>query len=107
MSVDRSKRLAGDVAGLDNLTDDQVPANGKIWRIRKFIGSGAYLDDTTVCLTWDPDGTPDILACTHGDSDIALDIQITGDGVKKLRLELINDTVNSHIISGSYKARER
>jgi hypothetical protein len=105
--VDKSKRLSGDVAGLDEITDDQIPAAGKVWRIERFVGAGAYLDDTIVCLIWDADGTPDILDCTHGDATHDLDIRITGDGVKVLRLALQNDTNDAHIMAGSYVAKEQ
>lgn len=107
MSIDKSARIAGDVPALDSIDHDAVPANGKVWRITKFTGNGAYLDDTIVCLVWDADGTPDILACTHGDTNMDLNIQVTGDGTKVLRLTIQNDTNEPHVMGGTYKAKER
>jgi hypothetical protein len=114
MSIDKSTRVAGDVPALDSIVGDVVPANGKVWRITKFTGNGAYLDDTVVCLLWDADGAdadpvrvPDLIACTHGDMNQDLDITITGDGVKVLRLALQNDTNDPHVMGGTYKAKER
>ncbi len=114
MSTSKNKRISGDVPSLDDIKDDQVPGNGKVWRITEFCGNVAYLNDTVACLVWDadgPDATPpraaDIIACTHGDANQVLDETITGDGVKILRLVLQNDTDDPHVMAASYRAKER
>ncbi len=107
MSIDKSKRLAGSVDALGELRDDQVPADGKTWRITKFVGNALYLGDTSVLLVWDEGGAAeDVISCTHGDSDVDLDVEVVGDGVKELSLILANDTSSSQLMGGSFRAKE-
>ena len=83
-----------------------IPA-GEEWYVESFEGSAAYMDDTMVCVVWDyGGGEPEILAATHGDTRKIIDRTLTGDGVKVLAILLQNNTANSHVIGGSYRARQ-
>jgi hypothetical protein len=57
-------------------------------------GSAAASTDVMVKIWWNKAGADqELLLITHGDSDQGnLGIQKTGDGIKKIRIELVNDT---------------
>ncbi len=95
-----------EVAATDEDFSDTIVPDGETWEIEEFAGNAAYLDDTVVCLIWDPAGGNDLLACTHGDDTIALDVAVLGDGVKVIRLALTNDTSVARIMGASWEARD-
>jgi hypothetical protein len=97
--------LAVEVAGLAEETADTVIPDGQVWEVFEFVGAAAYLDDTAACLIWDPAGSADLLACTHGDGTYEPEFACTGDGTKVLRISLQNDTNQPRVLSGSWKAR--
>jgi hypothetical protein len=99
-------KLTMEVAALSEETSDTLIPNGEVWQIREFVGTAAYLDDTAACIIWDPAGTPEILDCTHGDKTADLDEQLTGDGVKVLRISLQNDTNTARVLSGKWEGRK-
>ena len=91
------------VSPLTSESFDQIIPSGETWCIRSFIGSAAYLDDTTAALVWDPAGAYEILASTHGDAAADLERNLTGDGVKTLSIILTNDTNTPHLLGASWK----
>jgi len=101
-----NNKLAIDVEGLSEEVADTVIPNGETWEIFNFKGAAAYLDDTAACLVWDPDGTPVVLACTHGDGDFEPEFSCAGDGVKVLRISLQNDTNTIRTLYGAWMARK-
>jgi hypothetical protein len=105
MSLIHSRAKYETVSSYDSSYDDYVPDNGEELEIRSFTGAAAYLDDTTVKLVWDRDGTPEIIVATHGDVHILMAHKLTGDGSKKLSLVLENDTSSAHVIGGSWEAK--
>ncbi len=95
------------VAALGRVVKDQAPAAGKTWEIVRFVGSAAYLPETTVKLVWDLGGPgEEVIASTHGDANLELVRQVAGDGTKKLALVLENDSLSARIIGGRFEARE-
>ena len=105
--IDRNDGHYESVTGLSRVVKDQVPADGKTWEIVRFVGSAAYLPETTVKLVWDLGGTAEeVIASTHGDANLELVRQVAGDGAKKLALVLENDSVSARILGGRYEARE-
>jgi len=105
--IDRSDSLYESIGALGRVTKDQVPANGKTWEIVRFMGSAAYLPETTIKLVWDAGGTiEEVIASTHGDANYELVRQIVGDGVKKLGIVLENDSLAARVLGGRYEARE-
>ena len=105
MSLEGDKKYA-DVPGVDDVVSDTVVPDGETWEVQGFSGHAAYVDETTVCLIWDPDGADEIIACTHGDAVIELEDQVLGNGVKVLRIALINDTADPRIMGGSWEGRK-
>ena len=69
-----------EVAATTEEVSDTIVPDGETWEVDEFTGNAAYLDDTIVCLVWDPAGANSILGCTHGDakSDLDGNIFITG-----------------------------
>jgi len=105
--IDRSDGLYEAVAALGRVTKDQVPGSGKTWEIVRFVGSAAYSPDASVKLVWDLGGAgEEVIACTHGDTNLELVRQVAGDGAKKLALVLENDSLSARVLGGRYEARE-
>ena len=105
--IDRNDTLYENVPALGRVVKDQVPATGKTWEIVRFVGSGAYVPETTVKLVWDQGGAAEeVIASTHGDANLDLVRQVVGDGTKKLALVLENDSPAARAIGGRYEARE-
>lgn len=105
--IDRSDSFYETVPALGQAVKDQVPAPGKTWEIVRFVGSAAYLAETTARLVWDQGGaSEEILASTHGDSNIELVRQVVGDGSKKLALVLENASQAGQSLGARYEARE-
>lgn len=75
------------------------------WEVRRFYGAAAFVDNVEVRLVWDYGGTEEIVVNTHGDIDVRIDKQVTGDGAKKLAIVLINDTAATHAIGAMWEAR--
>lgn len=95
-----------DVTSLAEETSDTLVPNGETWQIRRFLGSAAYLPDAVVSIIWDPDGTPEILDLTHGDKDADVGVDITGDGIKVLRISLLNDTNTTQILGAHWEGKK-
>lgn len=105
--IDRADSFYETVPALGQSVKDQVPAAGKTWEIVRFVGSAAYLAETTVKLVWDQgSASEEVLASTHGDSNIELVRQVVGDGTKKLALVLQNASLSGQEIGARYEARE-
>ena len=105
--IERNDGYYESIAALGRTVKDQVPADGKTWEIVRFMGSAAYLPETTVKLVWDLGGTAEeVIASTHGDANLELVRQVAGDGAKKLALVLENDSLSARILGGRYEARE-
>ncbi len=105
--IERNDSHYESVAALGRVVKDQVPANGKIWEIVRFVGSAAYLPETGVKLVWDLGGSAEeVIASTHGDANLELVRQVAGDGSKKLALVLENDSLAARVLGGRYEARE-
>lgn len=102
-----SSTFYSSVASLGESVDDTVIPNSETWEVTKFIGSAAYVDDTTASLYWDHTGAGEtLLATTHGDAAIPLFTQLTGDGTKKLTIVLTNDTAAARKLGGRWEARK-
>ena len=97
------KRLFATVAASDNETLDYTPANGEKIYITKFSGCGIHGPDVKVEVIWDADGNPEILFATHGTIDEHLDgLELVGNGSKKLRIKLTNDSASSETIGACW-----
>jgi hypothetical protein len=105
--IDRSDSFYETVPALGDTVKDQVPPAGKTWEIVRFVGSAAYLAETSVKLVWDQGGAgEEVLASTHGDSNVEFVRQVVGDGIKKLALVLENTSQSGQALGARYTARE-
>ena len=105
--IDRSDSHYETVSALGRVVKDQVPANGKTWEVVRFVGSAAYLPATSVSLVWDFGGAgEEVIASTHGDTNLELVRQVVGDGAKKLAIVLENDADAAQVLGARYEARE-
>lgn len=93
------------VASYDSEQSDTVVPNGETWLIVGFTGSAAQVPGTVVKLIWDPAGANETIAATHGDVSMVLAKPVTGDGSKKVRILLENDTGNVETIGGQWEAQ--
>lgn len=106
MSTKYTDSYAKTVEALTEDAKTTIPGDGKLWDISSFTGNAGFSADTTVKLVWDYDGTPQILCITHG-SIIQKSVgEITGDGVKKLAIVLVNDSNTPIDLGGSWEAWE-
>ena len=105
--IDRGDSFYETVAAVTQAVKDQIPPNGKTWEVVRFVGSAAYLAETSVRLVWDYGGVgEEVLASTHGDSNVELVRQVVGDGTKKLAIVLENTSLSGQAIGARYEARE-
>jgi hypothetical protein len=107
MASDKSDSFTKSVPSLTEDDKSQIPANNSIWNITQFIADCAS-GDMYVALVWDYEGAGEqILVSSHGPSSYHLDIDIVGDGVKKLSIVLNNPTTNTEVMMGIVKAKEK
>lgn len=82
-----------------------VIPDGEMWRLTQFVGDAPHISDASVHVVWDHGGAGEVmLACTHGDARIPLDILLVGDGIKKLALVLDNATPGAHTMGAIWEA---
>ena len=105
--IDRSDSFYETVSALSQVVKDQVPPAGKTWEVVRFVGSGAYVAETSVKLVWDQGGAAEeVIASTHGDANITLVRQVVGDGTKKMALVLENASQSGQALGAQYEAKE-
>lgn len=108
MAVDRSKRFFMSVDSLTQEVDYDIPASGKVWKIHNVFGAANPNQDTVVCLVWDYQGAgEEILYTGYGSHDKKVNIDLTGDGTKKLAIVLGNNSLSSETLGISYEAIEK
>lgn len=78
----------------------EVIPNGKRIHIIKFEGHAVYSVNSVVKVVWDPEGTPETVWSTKGDTVSDLAKEYTGNGTKKLRLCLENGEDGDLVMSG-------
>lgn len=90
----------------DSVESHVVIPSGEKWEVTRFIGNAAYDPHARVCLVWDY-GTPNAqpLRSTHGDIELDVAHQLTGDGSKKLAIVLTNDTQSQQSMGGGFEAK--
>ena len=81
--------------------DEYTVPNGVTLKIYELGGNGCQSNEVKVEIKFDSD----VLFVTHGDSiQNPEDLEITGDGSKKLSINLVNDSSVTETIGGYYKA---
>jgi len=101
---DLDKRFYSLVPASTVLTDDYVPADGEKIYLVNAGASGSSAPQTTACIIWDADGEPQYLISTYGETNQSnLNIHLLGDGVKILRIKLINDLTESAYVGAFWQ----
>ena len=107
LMAEANDEIYQDVPANSETVSDIVVPDGETWEVQAFIGNAAYLDDTVVCVIWDPVGVSKILGCTHGDAKIEPNFRVTGTaGGKVLRISLDNGTAAPRIMGASWVAKK-
>ena len=89
MAVQHKDRLYKSVAANSTEDQDYVPAVGENFVISNAWGESGSTPETGVCLKWDSV----LIFTTHNSGmDTYVDQQVTGDGTKALKIELINNS---------------
>ena len=102
---DINQRFYKQIAASTAETSDYIPANGEQVFVINMGISSSSIPDTTGCVVWDPDGTPDILISSYGEIvHYNVGILRVGDGVKKLQICLTNDLTEPAFMGAFYQA---
>lgn len=100
MAVTNYERVKFASVPANSVVEDIVtPPNGKTGYFKEFGGCAANSQDVKIEITFGEM----ILFATHGTAMFSYNIKITGDGVKQLKIRLVNDTVQPETIGGYYK----
>jgi len=85
---------------------DHVIPNGVTYEFTKIYGQSSVSPDTIVCVFWDKDGDEqNLLFTTHGEGHIDMPrVQVTGDGVKKVKIILGNDLTQAEWLGAAWEA---
>ena len=87
-----NKRFYSLVPASTSLSQDYVPADGEIIYLVNAGASASSAPQTTTAIIWDADGDPEYLLSTYNETNQSnINLTLTGDGVKILRIRLIND----------------
>lgn len=91
------------VSGYSSDSNDYVIENGKKLLLEIFGGCAVLSNDIKVEIIWDATGTPEILFVTHGVVPEQHTIrELEGNGTKKLRIKLINDSSQTETFGGHW-----
>ena len=93
--------LSKEVAATTEDVETFIPATGDFY-ITKFCGEAAFDTNCAIKIIWDYGGTEEILWSTKGVTVVDLDIERTGDGVKKIAIALDNGLNGTVIMAGMF-----
>lgn len=96
------KREYHSVPASESLGYDYVVPDGKILYLETLGANSASGTNTSVQVIWDPDGENDILMVDYNSIVQQTSVQLLGDGVKVLRILLINNNANADETMGGY-----
>lgn len=88
-------------------SQDVIPTDGQKIQIVNMGISSSSSPDTVGCIVWDAEGDPEVLISSH--SEIVhsnVNIEIIGNGVKKLRIHLSNDLSEDTYMGGFWEGEE-
>jgi hypothetical protein len=94
----REHRFYVPVPAGNSVQSDYVVPNGRTFSLEEIGASPST--NCEVRIIWDVDGTPDLLLATIRDSVQKTFKELVGDGVKKLRILLINNDLLTRSLGG-------
>lgn len=103
MSLPQDKYYYKEVAANIEDASEYIIPNGEIWEVNFWNGSANAYRETHVCLIWDYNGTPEIIAITYNSEKRLMHRQFTGDGSKKIAIVLVNDSPNIERLGAEFE----
>lgn len=105
--ADKSERYYKSVAKFTEDSHDVVIPDGETWTLQEWTASVSDGRKTFASIIWDYQGTSqEIISVAYSSVPTEkIGIDITGDGVKKLSIVLVNDSSSDEIIGASFCAR--
>lgn len=79
---------------------DYTPANNEVVYPEVLGGDSPLSPDARVVIVWDPTGVNKIIFCTYMSASTLSYEALIGDGVKVLRINLINNTSDTKEMGG-------
>lgn len=85
---------------------DWVPNAGQKLLFTRFGGNSSQAPETIVCIFWDKGGIDEeLLYASHSDTVLDLPgLELTGDGVKAIKIILRNDLSQTEWLGGFWEA---
>jgi hypothetical protein len=97
----RTLKISESVSASTDVADTYVVPDGQKILIYNFMAEASFSQNSVVCLVWDYGGTDEILWSTKGSLDyLPSPVEKTGDGSKKLAVELKNAEAGALVLSG-------
>lgn len=104
--LDVDQRFYKEVAASTTLTQDFIVPNGAVLALSEIGGTASPAAvDTHFEIVWDPAGANTILLATYANSVQSSLLQFTGDGVKVMRIKLVNTDLHSKFLGGYFVGR--
>lgn len=100
------KRLYKTVSSYSSETIDYTVGSSKTLAILEMGGDAVFDRDIKVEIIWDATGTPEKIFATHGSTLQKSLLELSGDGTKKIRIKLTNDSSSSETIGGFWIGQE-
>ena len=86
---------------------EQTVDNGETWVIMFMCGNSVYRNDVKCEIRYGTDESYEILFVTHGDFSMDTYKELVGDGTKKIKILLQNDSSNSETLHACYRAKKK
>lgn len=104
---DISQRFYKHVAASSTETLEYVPADGeKMFLVNAGVSSSSA-PQTVVHIDWDPDGSPEVIISSYGEANHSnINRTYIGDGVKKMRINLVNDLAEPSFLGAFWEAEK-
>ena len=88
-----------EVAAMSEANYDYIVPSGNKFLIDE-VGATPADDENLVELIWDATGTPEIILSTNKEASQRRSVELSGDGVKILRIRLVNNKLVSKTMGG-------
>jgi hypothetical protein len=95
-----------EVPATSTVTHDYVVADGATLYLFEIGGNARGTNNSNVEVIWDPDGENRVLMATYGDSRVPSEEALLGDGVKKVRIQITNNTAVALAMGGWFAGVE-